>query len=115
MNKPEKPKQITLSLVLGYIIGIVTLSIGLAVIVLSFLGGLLIMVGGLIVLPPSIKYIEKKFNIHLSIWLKIVAFLVLFIIGMSLASSNSKSQKERMNVTTPEPVGDEDIKRDVKI
>ena len=98
----KEPKRITLGLVLGYIVGVVTLIIGLAVIVLSFFGGLLIILSGLIIFPPFIRYVEKELNVHLSIWLKLIAFLILFIIGMVLVVPSNNTNQESANQAAKE-------------
>lgn len=93
-KKQKEPKHITISLILGYIAGIISLLFGLTGLIKSFFGGLLLIIGGLIILPLSMRFIEKKLNIRLSKWLKVIAFIILFIMGMALIGRNIESQEK---------------------
>lgn len=83
----KKPKHIGLRYVLAWIFGVLFILVGAGSLANSIIGGLLIILGAVIILPPFGNFIEKKYHYHLSGWLKLVIFLVLVGIGISLTST----------------------------
>lgn len=86
-----KTKNITLSLILGWIIGIIFSITGLSTLFVKPLAGLIYILIACIALPPISKAIQKKLNINLSRGVKIILIIILFIFGaMSLSSDSPK-------------------------
>lgn len=86
----KEVKKITLKLILGWIFGLLFVLVGVASFSESFFGGLLIIMGGLVILPPVGHIIKNRFHLELSVWLKLIAFLILIIIGISFTQSGEK-------------------------
>ena len=64
--------------VLGYIIGALTVVVGLSEIVQkNIIAGMLLMVGGLMIVPAFNNFLDKKFHFKLSATLRIILFLIL--------------------------------------
>lgn len=95
-KKEDKVRTITIGIVLSWIIGVIFVLVSLLKLHTTFLGGLLIMLGGIVLLPPTNNILEKKFNIRLSSWLKIVIFVVLVGIGSSFGNNSQEDFTEKV-------------------
>ncbi len=84
-----KTKNITLGLVLSWVVGVLLIIVGIGFAVSSIIVGLLVLLGGLIMLPPVSDFIKKKFHVHLSGGVRFVIALVLFVIGVSMITSDA--------------------------
>jgi len=91
----KKPKHIGIRFVLSWIISVLFILAGLGSLTSSVLGGLFILLGAAIILPPFGQSIEKKYNYHLSGWLKFALFIILVIIGISLTSTSDSVDSEQ--------------------
>lgn len=86
-DRMKKSKHIGVRFVLAWIFGVLFILVGAVSLADSVIGGLLIILGAIIILPPFGEFIEKKYHYHPSGWLKLVLFLILVGIGTSLAST----------------------------
>ena len=77
----EKVKKIGVRYILAWIFGVLFIISGASYLTKSILVGLIILLAGIIILPPFTDFIEKKFSIRLSGWLLFVVFLILLGIG----------------------------------
>jgi hypothetical protein len=82
----SQTKNITLGLVLSWLVGVLLLFIGVTYLVTHPLEGILILIGGVIMLPPFNGLMQKKFNVHLSGGVRFVIAIVLFIAAISMST-----------------------------
>jgi len=80
----KKVTKITVSGILAWIIGVLIVLAGLGQALNSLVGGLLMVLGGLILLPPTNNLLREKLKIELSGWIRVILFLILLAIGMSM-------------------------------
>lgn len=99
----EKTKHITLGLVLSWILGVIFLMSGAGLFTKSVFAGLLVLIGGLIMLPPINDLIHKKAGFRLSGALRFIAAIILVIIGASM-SANETVNEVRQQVSSGESV-----------
>ncbi|MBL7100950.1 MAG: zinc-ribbon domain-containing protein [Nanoarchaeota archaeon] len=102
----KEVKKITVRSILAWIFGILFILVGATSFSDSFFGGFLIVLGGLIILPPVGDMIRNKFHIELSGWLKFIAFLILVGIGISLTQS---AEKKTIEIQPTERVQEETL------
>ncbi len=86
-----KPKHIGVRFVLSWLFSVLFILIGALSMLDSILGGLLILIGAVIILPPFAEFVEKEYRLHLSGWLRLILFLVLVGIGILLTSTTEDS------------------------
>jgi len=80
----EKPKTDIMKIV-ELVLGVVFILYGLiSIIVGDILGGLLLLVGGVFIIPQVRKFLDKQYNVKLYSWLKWVIFIILVGLGYSL-------------------------------
>lgn len=88
------PKKISLGLVLGWVFGLMFGLAGLVSIFSETVTGILMLILGAVLLPPTYKIILEKFNLSVSKGLKIVLVILLLIgIGASTPSSSPESKE----------------------
>lgn len=83
-SAPKEVKKITVSGILAWIIGILFLLTGAGAMAASPAGGMLTILGSLVLLPPTNTFLRKRMNIELSGWIRVILFLVLVGIGLSM-------------------------------
>ena len=86
-----KTKNITLGLVVGWIIGVLCLIAGVIYLFSEPLIGIIYLVIACIAPPPLNKYIQSKTHLKLSRSIKIILVLLLMICSGIIAGSNGKS------------------------
>ncbi len=100
-----KTKNITVGLILGWILGVIFAITGVVMIFSKPISGLLFLIASAILLPPVNRFIKNKYNFSLSRNVKILAVLILLVIG-SIAGGKSDSEKvasDVNNTSTPPP------------
>lgn len=75
-------KHITVGLILSWIVGVVLIIGGLGFVASDPAGGALVLIGGLIMLPPVSGLIRRKTHVHLSGGVRFLIALVLFALGI---------------------------------
>lgn len=88
-EKHMKIKTFGVLTLLAWTFGVLFIIAGAVSLINSIFGGLLILLGGVIILPPFGEFVEEKINVRLSGWLKFVLFLILVGIGLSLSTSGA--------------------------
>ena len=89
MENVEKRLVFTLRSSLAWIFGVVILICGAASIVGSPIAGILLILSSLLILPPVMKFISNKCNIHLSKNLRVVFAVILLVIGFSITGKSA--------------------------
>lgn len=88
-----------------WIVGIFYLLLSIGVFTDSFFGGILMIVGGLIALPPFNKWLKDKYNLKIATWIKIIALVLILIISMNLATKgtgeDTKQPESSQKVSEP--------------
>ena len=79
----EKPKTDVMKIV-EVILGVIFIIYGLLSLAVNVLGGLLLLLGGVFIIPQVRKFIDKQYNVKLYSWLKWVIFIILVGLGYSL-------------------------------
>jgi cell division septation protein DedD len=98
-SSPEgKTKNITLRSVLAWILGIIFLIAGIALVFTDFLTGLVFIVSAALTLPVAHKFLKEKSGISLSASLRSIIIVILFIIAISVSSG----KKEDVSAVQPE-------------
>ena len=91
-------KKITPSFILFWIFSIFLIFSGLAFMIVSFVGGFVIILSGAIIFPPLDKLIEEKYNFHLNKVLKFFAVIILFGVGISLTVSSEDYTSNNLEI-----------------
>ncbi|WP_181685279.1 PH domain-containing protein [Halorhabdus salina] len=82
-SSDKSKKDITVGLILSYIVGAVTF-LGVFFVDYSVPAYIPLFLSGVIVFPPTRRWLEDSFNIKMSRWLVVVTFVLLQIIGGAL-------------------------------
>ena len=91
----KETKIIGTKIVLAWIFSVIFIVGGLTMFTESFLSGLLTLSAGALILPPLSKWVEEKYNLKVTSWLKVIIILILLIIaGGFLPSDNIDNEKE---------------------
>ncbi len=94
----KETKKITLKLVLAWIFSVLFIVGGFGSLISSTISGVLIILAGIIILPPFGKFLKKEANIEISGWLKIIIVLVLLALaGSFLKESDDNSNDISLN------------------
>lgn len=96
-----KIKKVGVLLIASWIFGVLFIFGGVNTLFESVFGGILIILGGVMILPPFGEFIKEKFNFELTGWLKFVLFLVLVSIGVSLPANSN----DDLNFGNPKVAG----------
>lgn len=91
--QPKEVKKITLWTILGWAIGGFFVVVGFVGLFSDFLFAFFMILSGIVILPPFGKFVKQKFNIELSKAVRVVIFIVLFLIGAGTLSSSKKDTK----------------------
>ncbi|MDO8511384.1 MAG: hypothetical protein Q7S55_04420 [Nanoarchaeota archaeon] len=110
MAKEQKKEtiKIGLGLILGWVFGAMVIIAGLFGLTDNVIGGLLIILSGVILLPRTHDFIKDKFHLEFSGWLRIVVFVVLFIVGISLMGGEEGYEVVEETEEQPECLKDSD-------
>ena len=97
MENTEQPvstgaKSLTLKSVLAWIFGGLLILTGVGFFTTSILGGIVMLLAGAIVLPPTFSLIQKKFNVNISGGLRTVIVIILLVIAGSTIDSSEVSK-----------------------
>ena len=93
----QETKQITLGLIIGWILGVLAAITGVTMIFSEPVPGILFILLALVVMPPVSKIVKEKFNFSLSGGMKVV--LAIILLGMIGASIDSGSVSSTSSVT----------------
>jgi hypothetical protein len=107
-----KTKNITVGLVLGWIVGVIFITASIGVFTSSVLGGLAVLIAGLILVPPVNALLTEKLNVSLSGGIRTIIAIVLFIFGASTMPTDT--QNETLTTDTDTPVVAETASEDVQ-
>ncbi|MDP3970916.1 MAG: hypothetical protein Q8P90_04400 [bacterium] len=112
VNSQKEKKKHTL----GWIFGVILLISTLGALSESVLAGICVLAAGLLILPPSRQWLEKKVNTTFSRPVLIVISFILLIIASvaSLGSSNNDDSNVAKN-NTPPTIAEEDAKVEVVV
>lgn len=99
-SAPER--HITLSLIIGWVVGVIAAISGIGYIFTNPPAGLLFILIALITLPPVSMFVKTKYNFSISGWLKIIGvFGLLMVIGSVMGDSDgSGNVADRNNEET---------------
>jgi hypothetical protein len=113
MENTEQPvstgaKSLTLKSVLAWIFGGLLILTGLGLFATSIIGGVVMLLAGAILLPPTFSLIQKKLNINLSGGLRAVIVIILLVIAGSTMDTGeiskvSPQESETVADNTPAP------------
>ena len=104
----EKQKN-GIGALLGWIFGIIFIIIGISEITGEFLFGITTILLGVYLLPPATKELEKRANINLKGWRKLVGFLGGFV-GMAMIAAIFSTAEDINKSTNPTTVSKPQIK-----
>jgi hypothetical protein len=96
----SEPKNITMSMVLGWIVGILFILAGASMMTSSVLAGILAILAGLILLPAVNDIIKEKAGVNLSGVLRFVIAVIL--IGIAATMSADDMQEDVVGTTFEE-------------
>ncbi|MFM2381816.1 MAG: hypothetical protein RLZZ76_583 [Candidatus Parcubacteria bacterium] len=104
MENTEQPmeakvKSLTLKSVVAWIFGGLLILAGVGLFTTSIIGGIVMLLAGAILLPPTFSLIQKKLNINLSGGLRAVIVIIFLAIAGSTMDTNEISK------VSPEPAG----------
>lgn len=113
METSQQEKKITLSHVFAWIFGIIFLLGGIGTMTSNLLGGILIVIASLLILPPAYEVIKEKAKINLTKGVRILIAVALLGIGTifinpdgykeayvePLADKKEEARKEKERVT----------------
>ncbi|MBI2146293.1 DUF4352 domain-containing protein [Candidatus Woesearchaeota archaeon] len=94
-------RKIGVLFIVSWILGILFIFGGINGLVKGMFSNILIILGGIIILPPFGKFIQEKFNIQLTGWLKFALFLIMVTVGISLETTSG----ENIGFDIPETTG----------
>lgn len=92
MAEKKETKTIGVKLISAWIFSVLFIVGGIGILFSSFLSGIFTFMAGLILLPPFNKFLEKKYKLKITTWLKILIVLVLLVFS-GMAMSNESSDK----------------------
>lgn len=120
-----EPKKITIGTVMGWIVGVVFIIAGVGMMTTSVVGGLLTLIAGLVLIPTINDQLKKKANLNLSGGLRFVIAIILFAVGVTMSSDDTKTDvvgtvmeettTTETTETAPEEKKDEATKEWVKV
>jgi len=90
-DTPSAPRKITLRWILSWVLGVIFFVPAIGLLFQQPISGLAMLAAAIILLPPTINYIQKKGNFHLSGGVKLV--LVLILLGISGGTLNHSANK----------------------
>ncbi|MCH8003012.1 MAG: hypothetical protein IH934_00135 [Nanoarchaeota archaeon] len=113
----KEVRKIGVLFILSWIVGILFILAGAASLFDNIIGALLIILGGIIILPPFGDFIKKKYNVHLTGWLRFIVFLILISVGASLTQTSGKDVvvKPTEQVQKVEQTPIEEVKTETKV
>lgn len=82
----QEPKNITLGMVLGWVVGILFVLVGATMLTTSVIGGILALIAGLILIPVVNNLIKEKVGVNLSGVLRFIISIILIGIAASMSS-----------------------------
>jgi len=92
-------KNITLGLILSWIVGVLFILAGIGAMVSNPIAGILILLGGLIMVPLLNEFLHKKYNVNLSGGVRFLIAIVL--VGIGIAISTSSAVEKAVNTANP--------------
>lgn len=87
-NQGQGTKKITIGLITGWVIGILTLLSGVTMLFTNVVSALLLLLVAVVLLPPANKLTKEKLHFSLSGGLKFVVVVVLLIVAGVVGSKN---------------------------
>lgn len=91
-QSPEgKTQNITLGLILSWAVGVVLVTAGIGFVFTSPLSGIIVLIGGLIMLPPVNDFFRKKSNVNLSGGVRFIIAIILVAVGAGMVTSEAVS------------------------
>jgi len=90
MAEKKETKTIGVKLISAWIFSVLFIVAGIGAFTESVLSGIFMLLAGIIILPPFNKFLEKKYNLKITTWLKIIIVLVLLVFsGMAIPNTPS--------------------------
>lgn len=90
-SREGKTQNITLGLIISWVIGVILVTGGIGFLISSPMAGIVVILGGLIMLPPVNDFFRKKANVNLSGGVRFVLAVILVFVGAGLAGSSAIS------------------------
>lgn len=91
----KETKTIGVKNIFAWIFSVLFIVAGIGMFVESFLSGFLMLLAGIIILPPFNKILEEKANLKLTTWLKVIIVLVLLVFsGMAIPNNSSNNSNQ---------------------
>jgi len=87
----KEVKKIGVRLVLAWILSVLFIVGGFGMLFSSPLSGVLVLLAGVLILPPFSKLLKEKANLEISTWLKIIIVLILLSVAGTLMSEGSSN------------------------
>lgn len=107
-------KRVGVKLVASWIFSVLFILSGIVLLLDSLISGILMLVAGVLILPPFNKMLKTKANLEISTWLKIIIVLILLVIaGTSMSSDGvNTSSDSKNNVDTSEGISNQQNQED---
>lgn len=96
--------KITLSLIIGWILGVLVGIAGVGLLFTEPIPGILFILLALVLLPPANRMLKEKFNLSLSGGVKVVLTIVLFVIAGATMDTESTTTNDPVVENTPQEV-----------
>lgn len=91
----KETKTIGIKLVFAWIFSVLFIVGGIGILFSSFLSGIFTFMAGLILLPPFNNFLDKKYKLKITTWLKILIVLVLLVFsGMAMSNESSDNSNQ---------------------
>ncbi len=99
--KGKETKTIGAKHVFAWIFSVLFIVGGIGMFVESFLSGFLVLLAGIIILPPFNKILEEKAKLKITTWLKvIIVFVLLVFAGMAMPNENPENSGVSSDINT---------------
>lgn len=85
-ERRTEPTQLSIGKIVAWVVGALTVLLGVAFLFANPLSGIVIAVAGLFALPPTNRMIADEFNVRFSRWFVVLGYLVLLIIAVSIVT-----------------------------